>query len=445
MSNFNNWFLSWFEPPKTLGESSPKGLDFVEWGALLLFACFLPLREAPKTIFWALYTVTWLVNRIPQRNFGGKPTGCDYLVAAYLGAGLLSAAFAGIRTGHGKEWLANNDLFMQASLLICLWRGGYSCSQWRSLFAALLSSCILAEVEGLWLWKVTGANNALELKSVGHVNHSAIYLAIATGLAGSLYLAPETSKKRFYSLLVLGSGGLLLAGVLFSDSRAAVGAELVLLCALFVVACRRLPTFRASIPRVLVVVTVALLVFGGGAIQKQKDLAQANNTLSFRDQIWRRGTVAWRAHPIFGIGMGNFQQITDARLKEWLEARQQKFEEGKYATPYSHAHNLFINTLVERGAVGLAALLALLCAWAWSLLKNLPRIGDDSNTFLFWGGASTAWFIAVVPGLVNTTLHHEHGLFSAILLAGWLSWRSAPHRSNHGSFSTASDPALPAA
>lgn len=444
MNGFNNWFLSCLEPARTMNEGSPRRLDFVEWGAMLLFACFLPLREAPKTIFWALYTVAWLINRIPQRRFGGAPTLSDLLVVTYLSAGLLSAAFAGIRTGHGKEWLANNDLLMQASLLLCLYRGGYSSSQWRSLFVALLSSCLLAEIEGLFLWKIAGTNGALELKSVGHVNHSAIYLAIATGLAASLYLAPSASRPRFRSLILFGTGALLLTGVLMSESRAAVGAALVLLSILFVVACRRHPVFRTSLPVVLLGVTAAVLIFGRGAIQKQKERAQANNTLSYRDQIWRRGAVAWRANPVFGVGLGNFKMVNDAKLNEWLEARGQTFEEGKYATPYSHAHNLFVNTVVERGAVGLAALLALICAWAWSLLKNLPRSGDDANAFLFWGCAVTAWFIAVVPGLVNTTLHHEHGLFSAILLGGWLAWRRIPHPSKDGSSTATSNSPLPA-
>jgi hypothetical protein len=30
--------------------------------------------------------------------------------------------------------------------------------------------------------------------------------------------------------------------------------------------------------------------------------------------------------------------------------------------------------------------------------------------------------IAVIVGLVNTTLHHEHALISMVLLGGWLSY-----------------------
>ena len=60
-----------------------------EFAFLLLFAFFLPFREAPKTIFWALYIVTWLINRIPARNFGGPWRIWDSVAVAPLASGVL--------------------------------------------------------------------------------------------------------------------------------------------------------------------------------------------------------------------------------------------------------------------------------------------------------------------------------------------------------------------
>jgi hypothetical protein len=40
---------------------------------------------------------------------------------------------------------------------------------------------------------------------------------------------------------------------------------------------------------------------------------------------------------------------------------------------------------------------------------------------LLWGCSASAWFVTTAVGLVNTTLHHEHGMLAVILLGLWLS------------------------
>ena len=96
----------------------------IELSLLLLFVFFLPLREAPKNILWAAYVVTWIVNRVRERNFGGRWDGWDTLCALWIVAGYLSAIFAGIHRGDGNEVLAVNDLVKYVSLFWCLRRGG---------------------------------------------------------------------------------------------------------------------------------------------------------------------------------------------------------------------------------------------------------------------------------------------------------------------------------
>lgn len=123
--------------------------------------------------------------------------------------------------------------------------------------------------------------------------------------------------------------------------------------------------------------------------------------------------------------MGNFREISDARICKWLEAEEKLFDTEKYFRPFSHAHNLYINMLAERGAVGLGSLL-----FPWRLRLELSGSCADQRSFpehfLSWGAAFSAWFVSIVTGLANTTLHHEHALLSMVLLAGWLSWRHAP-------------------
>ena len=47
------------------------GNKFEVW--LLVALCFfLPLYEAPKSIFWVAYVAVWIFNRARARDFGGR-------------------------------------------------------------------------------------------------------------------------------------------------------------------------------------------------------------------------------------------------------------------------------------------------------------------------------------------------------------------------------------
>jgi hypothetical protein len=39
---------------------------------------------------------------------------------------------------------------------------------------------------------------------------------------------------------------------------------------------------------------------------------------------------------------------------------------------------------------------------------------------MLWGGAAAALITTAAIGIVNTTLHHEHGLLAMLLLGAWL-------------------------
>jgi len=422
----NMFFQTWgqFLVPEISGDRKWRDwLRPAEFCFLLLFAFFLPLREAPKTIFWALYTVIWLTNRFREGSFGGKWNFWDGIAIAWVGSGILAAVFAGIPRGHWKEWSALNDMVMCTSLLFCLRRAGYQAAQWTALFAMLTFSCLLTEGEGFWLWKVAHLNGALELKSVGHVNHSAIYLVISFGLAMSLALSYWASLSRGGRFVALLAPGLLLVGVFMCESRAAVGVAVALFLVLLVLGMRGGGLGKVKAGAALGLLVAALLLFGNGAIQKHRANLEANHVLSFRDQIWKRGMVAWRAYPVCGVGTGNFGLISDEQLKHLLEIQGKECADGEFFSPISHAHNIYVNTLVERGAVGILALLTFLLAWGASLLRCLPKVGDSCEHLMFWGGAFSGWFVTVVAGSVNTTLHHEHGLLAMMTLGGWLAWR----------------------
>lgn len=384
---------------------------------MLAFAFVLPLFEAPKNLFWVLYVGVWIANRWHGRRFGGPWDGWDTLIAVWIASGYVSALFAGIR--H-SEWMSAHDILRYASMLWLIRRAGYDEDTLRRLLAWLVIGTLAALLWGYIGLLVTGERRTLGLKSVGHVNHSAIYLAIAFGAALAWLRAAwcrAGAPTRAAGLAVCSLFGL-------SQFVMASGAALGMTIAVALVLLGS-HAVRARKPFAKVLVAAVLLVGLGLAalpevVEKNIVRLQENRLLAARDGIWRAGLEAWRKFPLFGAGMGNYGRIDHDSLERWSSERGESVDRSRLYLS-SHGHSLYVNTLVERGIFGIAVVFAVLAAWGWAVARGMPRTADSPLRWAYWGGALAAWMIAVLIGLVNTTLHHEHALLSMLLLGGWLS------------------------
>ena len=386
----------------------------VETGILLALGFFLPLAEAPKNLLWLAYLATWTVNRTRARAFGGPWDLWDTLIAAWIVSGYVVAAFAGL---HLNEWQGAGDLLRYGSILWLVKRGGYSARELKWLLTALVLSTVVGLAIGYFrMWGGIGKSGTLQLHSVGHVNHTAIYLAIMLGVCASWLFARWRAWSNARRALAAAITVLVLASLVVTASRGAIGVGLFMLAAL---AAAWWPRWRA--PLVASAAAVALLAAIGVAmnlevLRKQERNVAEGNVLSFRDGIWRMGLAAWQRFPLFGVGMDNYSLIAEDTIKDFDPARHVRFP---------HAHSLYVNTLAERGLVGSAALAAVLIAWLAGLWRHLPRPRDADLDWVLWGSAAGAWLITAGAGTVNTTLHHEHGILAALLLGIWLSHRAS--------------------
>lgn len=390
----------------------------VETGLLLAFCIFLPLYEFWKALALLAYILVWLANRLRSRSFGGDWRGWDTLVLVWIGSAYLAAAFAGL---GANAWAKTGDLAMHTLLLWMVMRGGYSGRELRWVLGALVISTVLGLAQGYWnMWSGAGRSGTLQLNSVGHVNHTAIYLAMMLGVCVSWLFARWRAWPRGRRGMALGTVILVLASLIVTASRGAVGVGLLLV---LILAAAWWPRWRAPLVAGIAaaIVTVSILIgFDAEVVKKQIDNAAAENVLSFRDGIWRMGFVAWERYPWFGVGKDNYSLITYDRVRAWRLEAGKDYVASDYAQ-FPHAHNLYVNTLAERGAVGLGALAALLLAWLTALVRNRPRPEDSDLSWLAWGGAASAWIVTAGVGMVNTTFHHEHGLLAVLLLGLWLS------------------------
>ncbi|HTE90166.1 MAG TPA: O-antigen ligase family protein [Terriglobales bacterium] len=387
---------------------------------LVSLAIALPMFEAPKNILWGAWLAVWLVARWKEGDWGGGWNIWDTLITTWLVSVLLSAIFAG---ATHNEWNACRDVIRYTSILWLLSRSNYSESAWKVIYVALAISVIVASIWAMlalaWPHKYLG----IQLNSVGHVNHSVIYIVICFGgLLGGLAtywpsLPPQWRAGGIAGLAVL------LTAVCFSGSRAAAVTVMLQALGLGVLWLRRSP-------RLLLVASVSVVAFAAMIIgfdteiwRKQEFVAESPHpVLGARYQIWNQALVEWRMHPVFGIGNSNFGQAQETDVQGWLTLRGENYSDTTYAVS-SHAHSLYLNTLAERGVVGFTSLVVLLIAFAISLLRGLPRPDDEALHWLLWSGAASAFLTIAGIGLVNTTMHNEPALLAMLLLGGWVGYR----------------------
>jgi len=394
-----------------------RGLRLEHW-ALVGLAFTLPLYEFPKGVFHLLYVFLWLGNRIRERDFGGPWDRWDTLIALWVASGYASIVFAGIAP---FEWRENNDLARYASVLWCLKRSRYDEHVLRAVFYALVGGTLATLVWGYYeMLKPVRQHNELRLWSVGHINHSAIYLAIVFG--GALIATRAAWSQRTPAI----RAGWLALTIFFGvslfvmQSRAALGAAFV--TTLFLLGSFSMRHKRSL--RLLAlgsVLAIALVVaIRPDVVEKTEDRLHENLFFAHRDAIWRTGLAAFAANPLFGVGIDHYGRMRPSHVESWERAAGRPFERERFLFS-PHAHSLFVNALAERGIVGFGALLAVLIAWGSALLRAIPPASSEFMRWTWWGGAASAWIVTVLVGFVNTTLHHEHALLSMILFGGWLS------------------------
>jgi O-antigen ligase len=389
----------------------------VELGLLVAFCAFLPLLELWKNVALIGYALAWLANRMRSRDFGGPWRNSDSLVLLWIGTAYLAAMFPGL---EGNAWAKTGDVAVSALLFWMVSRARYTEREQYWLLGMLVASTLAGLAIGYArLWSGVGKSGSLQLYSVGHVNHTAIYLAIVLGLCASWLFARWQAWAVSRRTVGLAVTVLVLVSLIVTASRGAVGVGFVMLLLL---ALAWWPRWRAPLLGSIaaIVVLLSLLVgFGAEVLRKQQDNAAAQNILSFRDGIWRTGIAAWEKYPWFGVGKDNFGKITHEHVRAWRAEAGKDYEAARYY-PYAHGHSLYVNTLAERGVLNFAALLAILGAALATLWRKRPRPSDGDFAWLAWGGAASAWIVTAGVGTVNTTLHHEHGLLAALLLALWL-------------------------
>ena len=367
---------------------------------LLIYA--LPLHEASKNVFWGLLVALGLARCFMERQWPG--TGrVGWGALAWLAAGIWSSCFA---IEPSASWKGLWDMARGAVLLWVMGSiasakpgqpGGEDC---RVLFLKhlILSAC-LASVVAFWDYGWAIYNRPplapvihLQLRSVGHFNQSAIYLAMAWILTLAAVLDQQVFARRRICMAAFAMIGLALLGTTSRSAIAVAG-----LVGFLIMLNSRPPRWLIGFCLVAALFVMAGLV--SSASLRSRVLFQG----SFRNRVtlWQSACAAVQTRWWTGVGLNNFKNIS---LKK---------EDPLSFGTVDHAHSLYFNTLAQLGLPGSVALLALLAASGGTIWKCRPAAGGRR---LWFYGAGGGWLIVVLVGFSNATIHHEISMLFFILL-----------------------------
>jgi O-antigen ligase len=382
----------------------------------------LPSIEAPKNIFLVSYLLTRISIEILDFKKGlRKWNDWDSLFLILVFTALLSTFFAGM--SGLEEWKGYKVFFTGILTGWLLSRAQYSMKNYQGIFQLIIISTIPPLFWGIYEYLIIHTRSSLEIHSVGHVNHSAIYLVMIFGASLGWFLSQFNSKHKAskFSIILLGILTLIFfIGLIVGQSRGAFGVAIILgFLITYLLAKNKKIGILVSATITSIVLSAVLL--NAGIVQKQITYQENHNTLAFRDRVWNVSLEASRFFPALGIGMSNWHFITKDHLKKSVEERGEKFNPDIYIFP-GHSHNLYLTALVERGFIGLFVTLLFMAFWMKHLIKNFAWTKNTEQSTYLWAGSFSAWIATFGIGFVNTTFHHEHAILACMLLGLYLSY-----------------------
>ena len=393
-------------------------LKFLELTFLSLFLAFLPSLEAPKNIFLAGYLITALYRQ--SQLSPSKWSIWDWVFLSLIFSSFLSSLFPFV--AGGSEWKGFRGMLLWITFGWTLFRADYNFEEKKYLFIFAIMTALPPLLWGLTQFLILFTKDSLQLHSVGHVNHSAIYLCMICSAALSLLISQIKSAQKKYVFITSLLFIFLISSVIISKSRGAFG--IIFLFVYTLVGLSKIPIKIKMILYSLFtifLITIVILI-PVPVIKKQISNQNDHDILAQRDKVWRASFELARLNPLLGIGGGNWKQIKIDQIKSSVESRGEIFDKDAFALQWGHSHNIYLTNLVERGILGFITFLSFMFIWLITLIKSYKKFNQDSKGMLFIMGSFSAWTTIFGIGFVNTTFHHENALLALFFLGLHLSY-----------------------
>ena len=390
-------------------------IRFLLLAAMLVF---LPGVEALKNIFAFLFVLSWVLISKKNNYWGGKWQIIDSIFLLWI----LADIFVSINAVITHQLSGSNfrDVIRFVLIAWVLSRIYFPKEKLREL--ALIS--VFATVITLGYSYYSTGGTLKELHSVGHINHTAIFLVIAYSISLSLFLFDFHNLQKYQKIILFLTTIVLFYATVDTDSRAAFG--LIIIISLFDMICLLLRNRKLSTFLLLFGLVSCFGVFfiHNSPIALDRILAKDHILKDdTRDRIRNFSYYAFKTNPLFGIGFGNYGQIKIEDIKAKIIK-----DKGAFNVPIlqgSHPHNVYYNYLLSGGLLIFSIFLWFWFYIVWIIFKLRSTKEND------WIVLSSISVLLINLGIgwVNTTLHHEHAILSMVVIGMLISeYRRVGHR-----------------
>jgi O-antigen ligase len=342
----------------------------------LSFLAVVPTAGGPALSFLKvaglLLALSWLSliawrGEAPRANFLSAYPGLTYTVLAFLGWVVISQVWA---EQPSETLLSFTRYGLNAVLFLIVFSAVQKGRDAIDVVMAFVAGAVIAALYGL----VTAAPDPAEADrlsgSIGNPNELAAVLVVGAALA--MGLAVGARRSPILRLAATVGAGFCVVAILFTLSRTGLVAMGFALVASLVLAGRWRP--QAAV----IALIVAFVGFGYftavASPEARQRISDAGNGTGRLD-IWTVGRRMAAAHPINGVGAGNFSNTSRQFL---LQPGGLTNTEFIIDTP-KNAHNTYLEILAEMGVVGLGlwvAILLLCVRCGWRAIRNFTASGN---------------------------------------------------------------------
>jgi O-antigen ligase len=303
-----------------------------------------------------------------EQNFITAHPTITYLLAMFVAWSTLSVVWAEI----GSVALNSSFRYFQELLLfLIVFTAIRSRRDAVWLVAAFVGGATIAAIFAILNPPAAGQYDvARAAGTVGDPNELAAVLVAGVILSGVLIMLLKRSPAL--RLAAVGTAGICALGLFLAFSR---GGLVALGCATIA------SLFLAGRWRPMIISTMAVVaIFGVGyfaliAPQASRDRITKVDGGTGRTDIWRVGTRMVSAHPVRGVGSGNFQNTSGHYLLQKPGAVKYDYFIDKPKV----AHNTYLHVLAELGFVGLGLFLGIIgfaLACAFAAARRFMHAGD---------------------------------------------------------------------
>jgi hypothetical protein len=374
---------------------------------LALCLIFLPSFEAPKNLFAVLFVFSWALIARRDKDWGGNWRVIDTVFLLWILADIIVGINAIVV--HGQPASGSKDIIKFVLVGWAVSRTGFTIRQ-------MIHLCVIAIIFTVlplgYSYLNCDGSTCIEFNSVGHVNHTAIYLLLTYVLSLSLLVFNFKNIGNLLRTILIVTTIILAYVVIDTHSRAASGLLAVVTLMAMAYSIYYYRNWHSLIISVLLLSFASvMLVYNPPSILNKFINGSDLVGDSPRQKIRNFAYYVFKIDPVLGTGIGNFPNFNHDDIRDLVIEDVGSYDDSQFM-PFKHPHNIYYAYLTGGGILLLSVFM-----WFWLQIVNIIyRVNKHSNEkWLVFSSVSLV--IAVLSiGWVNTTLTHEHALITMIVL-----------------------------